>query len=48
LVKKFETNLASRLAPQWAKKILDLCLNLNALQATPVDQFTDMFAVQSA
>jgi 2-methylcitrate dehydratase len=48
LVKKFETNLASRLAPQWAKKIRDLCLNLNALQATPVDQFTDMFAVQSA
>jgi 2-methylcitrate dehydratase len=48
LVKKFEANLASRLAPPWVKKILDLCLDLKALQATPVDQFMDMFIVQSA
>ena len=48
LVDKFRSNLASRLAPQWCQKILDLCLDLEALQATPVDQFTDMFAVQSA
>ena len=48
LVKKFETNLASRLAPPWVKTILDLCLNLDQLQATPVDQFMDMFTVQSA
>jgi 2-methylcitrate dehydratase len=48
LVKKFETNLASRLAPPWVKTIRDLCLNLDQLQATPVDQFMDMFTVQSA
>jgi 2-methylcitrate dehydratase len=48
LVEKFKANLASRLAPQWCNKIVDLCLNLERLQATPVDQFTDMFAVQSA
>jgi 2-methylcitrate dehydratase len=48
LVEKCKANLASRLAPQWCNKIVDLCLNLEKLQATPVDQFTDMFAVQSA
>jgi 2-methylcitrate dehydratase PrpD len=48
LVNKFEANLNSRLAPPWSKKILDLCLDLPTLQATPVDQFMDMFAVQSA
>jgi 2-methylcitrate dehydratase len=48
LVKKFEANLATRLAPQWSKKILDLCLDLPALQSTPVEKFTEMFAVQSA
>ncbi|HEX9071378.1 MAG TPA: bifunctional 2-methylcitrate dehydratase/aconitate hydratase [Pseudolabrys sp.] len=47
LVEKCKANLASRLAPQWCNKIVDLCLNLEKLQATPVDQFTDMFAVQS-
>ncbi len=48
LVEKFRSNLATRLAPAWCQKIVDLCLDLQALQATPVDQFTDMFAVQSA
>ena len=48
LVKKFEANLSSRLAPQWSRRILDLCLDLPALQSTPVDEFTDMFTVQSA
>jgi 2-methylcitrate dehydratase len=48
LIKKFDENLNSRLAAPWAKKTLDLCLDLPALQATPVDQFMDMFAVQSA
>lgn len=47
LVEKFKANLASRLAPQWRDKIVDLCLNPERLQATPVDQFTDMFAVRS-
>ena len=48
LVKKFKSNLDSRLAPPWSKKILDLCLEPPELQATPVDQFMDMFTVQSA
>jgi 2-methylcitrate dehydratase len=48
LIKKFDANLNSRLAAPWSKKILDLCLDLPALQATPVNQFMDMFAVQSA
>jgi 2-methylcitrate dehydratase len=48
LIKKFEAHLNSRLAPPWSKKILDLCLNLPELRETRVDQFTDMFAVQSA
>ena len=48
LIKKFEAHLNSRLAPPWSKTILDLCLDLPALQSTAVDQFTDMFAVQPA
>jgi 2-methylcitrate dehydratase len=48
LIKKFDANLNSRLAAPWSNKILALCLDLPALQATPVDQFMDMFAVQSA
>jgi 2-methylcitrate dehydratase len=48
LVKKFEANLNSRLASPSSKKILDLCLDLPALQTTPVDQFMDMFIVRSA
>ncbi|HSE89774.1 MAG TPA: bifunctional 2-methylcitrate dehydratase/aconitate hydratase [Candidatus Binatia bacterium] len=47
LVRKFEINLNSRLAPPWSKRILDLCLDLPTLQATPVDQFMSMFTVQS-
>jgi 2-methylcitrate dehydratase len=45
LIKKFEANLETRLAPQWCKKILDLCLDAEALHATAVAEFTDMFAV---
>jgi 2-methylcitrate dehydratase len=48
LIKKFDANLSSRLAPPSCKRILDLCLDLSALQATPVDQFMDMFVVPSA
>ena len=48
LIEKFVANLNSRLAPPWSKKILDLCLDLPILQATPVDRFMDMFTVQSA
>ena len=45
LIKKFEANLETRLAPQWCQKILDLCLDAEALHATAVAEFTDMFAV---
>jgi 2-methylcitrate dehydratase len=48
LIKKFETNLASRLSPPSCDKILKLCLDLKALHSTPVDVFTDMFTVESA
>ena len=47
LIEKFKANLASRLPPQQCNDIVDLCLDLERLQATPVDKFTDMFAVQS-
>ncbi|MET0503039.1 MAG: 2-methylcitrate dehydratase, partial [Candidatus Binatia bacterium] len=48
LVKKFDANLNSRLTPARSKKILDRCLDLSMMQATPVDEFMDMFAVESA
>jgi 2-methylcitrate dehydratase len=48
LINKFETNLASRLAPPWCEKILERCLDLKGLHSTPVDVFTDMFTVESA
>jgi 2-methylcitrate dehydratase len=48
LVKKFQENLASRLAPPWCERILELCMDAKALHATPIDRFTDMFTVHSA
>jgi len=46
LVKKFEANLASRLAPHRCKEIMNLCLDLEALQATPVERFMDLFVLR--
>jgi 2-methylcitrate dehydratase PrpD len=46
LVKKFAANLASRFAPQQCDAILRLCADPDTLAATPVDKFTDMFALQ--
>ena len=48
LVKKFEANLASRLAARRCKEITDLCLDLESLQSTPVDRFMDLFVVSSS
>jgi len=48
IVKKFEENLNSRLAPASTKRILDRCLDRALLQASPVDEFMDLLAVQSA
>ena len=46
LVKKFEANLASRLAPHRCKEIMNLCLDLEALQATPVERFMGLFVLR--
>jgi len=48
LIKKFEAGLASRLAPERCKEIMDLCLDVDSLQSTPVDRFMDMFVVRSS
>jgi 2-methylcitrate dehydratase len=44
LVKKFEANVASRFAPAQCEQILDLCMDPDRLLATPVDEFTELFA----
>jgi len=46
LVKKFEANLASRFAPEQCAEIMKLCSDPSRLDTTPVDQFTDMFALK--
>ncbi len=43
LMKKFETNLASRFAPDQCQNILRLCSDAEKLDATPVNRFTDLF-----
>jgi 2-methylcitrate dehydratase len=43
LVEKFKTNLARRLPEQRQKAILELCLDPERLQQTPVNQFVDLF-----
>jgi 2-methylcitrate dehydratase len=45
LVEKFKTNLARRLPEQRQKAILDLCLDAERLQRTPVSDFVDLFVV---
>ncbi|MFT7228931.1 MAG: 2-methylcitrate dehydratase [Methylophilaceae bacterium] len=45
LVKKFKTNLASRFNERTQKDVLALCLDQKQLEATPVQQFTDMLSV---
>ncbi len=44
LLKKFEANLASRFALGQCESILRLCGDAKKLDATPVNEFTDMFA----
>jgi len=41
LVEKFKTNLARRFAPAQQREILELCLDAERLQATPVREFVD-------
>ena len=45
LVKKFEANLASRFETKQGEAIMRLCNDSTTLDATPVDRFTDMFAL---
>ena len=47
LVQKFEANLASRFAAEQCNAIMRLCNDSTALEATPVDRFTDMFVLQT-
>jgi 2-methylcitrate dehydratase len=47
LIKKFEANLASRLALKQCGSIMQLCADSKALDATSVDKFTDMFVAGS-
>jgi 2-methylcitrate dehydratase len=45
LVEKFKTNLARRLPGERQKAILELCLDAERLQKTPVNEFVDLFVV---
>ena len=45
LIAKFENNLASRFPAAQAKRILDLCLDADALSATPVNEFMDLLVL---
>ncbi len=44
LVAKFERNLATRFPATQAQRVLDLCLDAERLQATPVHEFLDLLA----
>ncbi len=48
LMKKFETNLASRFGPEQYAKILTLCSDPQSLDVTTVDNFMDMFVPKSS
>src|SRR5476651_2729652 len=45
LVEKFRTNLARRFPAKQAGAILDLCLDSNKLDKTPVNEFVDMMVI---
>jgi 2-methylcitrate dehydratase len=45
LVEKFKTNLARRLPEARQKAILELCMDAERLQKTPVNEFVDLFVV---
>ncbi len=45
LVGKFESNLATRFPAGQARRILDLCMDGEALAATPVNEFMDLLVV---
>ncbi|HUS23672.1 MAG TPA: bifunctional 2-methylcitrate dehydratase/aconitate hydratase [Candidatus Binatia bacterium] len=45
LVDKFRSNLALKIAPRNAQKIVKLCESQKALEATPVQEFVSLFVV---
>src|SRR4051812_20292535 len=45
LIKKFERNLARRFPAQQQKAILELCMDQERLEETPVNEFVDLMAV---
>ncbi len=45
LVGKFKANLARRFPAKQQKAILDLCLDQKKLEATPVNEFVDLFVI---
>lgn len=48
LIRKFATNLASRFPPKRCKIIMDLCLDPERLQGTPIVEFMDLFTDAAA
>ena len=44
LVEKFKVNLARRFPEKQQKAILELCMDPDRLQNTPVNEFVDLFA----
>jgi len=45
LVEKFKTNLARRFPEKQRKAILELCRDAKRLEATPVNEFVDLFVI---
>ena len=45
LLEKFKTNLAHQFPAKQQQKILDLCLDAKRLEATPVNEFVDLFVI---
>lgn len=45
LVEKFRTNLARRFPVKQQNSVMDLCLDKNKLERTPVNEFVEMFVI---
>lgn len=45
LVEKFKINLARRFPPKQQHAILELCMDARRLEATPVNEFVDLFVI---
>jgi 2-methylcitrate dehydratase len=45
LVEKFKTNLARRFPAKQQQAILELCMDAQRLESTPVDEFVDLLVI---